>query len=213
MQRDEKQEEEEDKKAIEVRFYKGTPEEIESFIQDQEKQATQVTTKVKGLLKKSIGKETKKTLSNSLELLQSLSFQFARLRSELKHPPDSVAIPPVIGETPYSLSSFDETLHFYYKAKQRLFECRKKKELLKEKLSSIKENLTQLFTDYIHYKDSQNLTAYETISQLLNFQVEYALQKIQSSKSDHTADSLTLLEGRFGSELEKVFNNLGSSPI
>ena len=195
-------------KAIEVRFYQGSPEEIEKFIQEQEKQATQVTTEVKGLLKKSTVEKTKKTLSSSTELLQSLSFQFARLRSELKRPPDSVAIPPVTGTAPYSLNNLDETLHFYYKVKQRLSEHKKKKELLEEKLLSIKENLTQLLTDYVRLKNSQDLKAYKTLAELLSFQIEYALLKVQIFKSDQTADNLTSLEGRFGSELEKVFNNL-----
>ena len=195
-------------KAIEIRFYQGSPEEIDNFIQDQKKQAIQVTTEVKGLLEKSTGEETKKTLSTSLELLQSLSFQFARLRSELKRPPDSVETPPVIGTAPYSLSNFDETLHFYYKVKQRLSGHKKKKELLEEKLSSIKESLTQLLTDYVRLENSQDLKAYETLAELLSFQIEYALLRVQISKSDQAADNLTSLEGRFGSELEKVFNNL-----
>ena len=195
-------------KAIEVRFYQGSPEDIEKFIQEQQKQANQLILEVKVLLKNSTNEETIKTLSNSLKLLETLSFQFARLKSELKRPPDSAATPPVIGEAPYPLSSLDEILHFYDKVKQKLFECKKKKELLKEKLSSIKENLTQLLTNYILFKNSQSFKANETIAQLLSFQVEYALHSVQSSKLDQTADNLTLLEKKFGTELEKIFNNL-----
>jgi hypothetical protein len=102
----------------------------------------------------------------------------------------------------------DETLHFYYKVKQRLSEHMKKKELLEEKLSSIKKSLTQLLTDYVRLKNSQDLKAYEILAELLSFQIEYALLRVQISKSDQAADNLTSLEGRFGSELEKVFNNL-----
>ena len=195
-------------KAIEIRFYQGSPEGIDKFIQEQEKQAIHVTTEVEGLLKKSTDEETKKTLSTSLELLQSLSFQFARLRSELKHPPDSVETPPETGTAPYHLSSFDETLHFYYKVKQRLSGHKKKKELLEKKLSSIKENLTQLLTDYACLKNSQDLKAYEALAELLGFQIEYALLWVQISKTDQAADNLTPLEESFSSEIEKVFNNL-----
>jgi hypothetical protein len=47
-------------KAIEVRFYQGSPEEIEKFIQYQEKQANQVTTEVKIFSKRAQAKKPKK---------------------------------------------------------------------------------------------------------------------------------------------------------
>jgi small-conductance mechanosensitive channel len=197
-------------KAIEPRLYQGSPQEIEAFIQERLDQADQLISEVNLLLQKETKEENKQALANALEFLEGLSFQFTRLRREIKTPSDVAVTPPSIGSSPYSLKVLDETLVFYRQVKQKLHEYQKKKKLIEENLSNIEEDLKPLLIEYIDFKkkDEKNVKIYETLGQLLSLQVEYALKKVQTSKLDQTIDSLDSLAKEYNNQTVKIFDNL-----
>jgi len=197
-------------KAIEPRLYQGSPQEIEAFIEERLNQAEQLISEVNLLLKKETKEENKQTLANALEFLEGLSFQFTRLKRELKTPAEVTVTPPAIGSSPYSLKILDETLVFYRQVKQKLHEYQKKKKLIEENLSNIEEDLKPLIIEYIDYKkkNEKNIKIYETLGQLLSLQVEYALKKVQTSKLDQTIDRLDLLAREYNNQTAKVFDDL-----
>ena len=197
-------------KAIEPRLYQGSPQEIEAFIEERLNQAEQLISEVNLLLKKETKEENKQTLANALEFLEGLSFQFTRLKRELKTPAEVTVTPPAIGSSPYSLKILDETLVFYRQVKQKLHEYQKKKKLIEENLSNIEQDLKPLIIEYIDYKkkNEKNIKIYETLGQLLSLQVEYALKKVQTSKLDQTIDRLDLLAREYNNQTAKVFDDL-----
>ena len=201
-------------RAIETRFYQGSPQEIEAFIQERLNQADQLISEVNLLLERETKEENKQVLASALGFLEGLSFQFTRLRREIKRPPDVVVTPPATGSSPHSLKVFDEALAFYRQVKQKLSEYQKKKKLIEENLSNITEDLKPLLIEYLESKkkDEKNVKIYETLGQLLSLQVEYALKKVQITKLDQTIDSLDSLERQYNNQTEKIFDNLKITP-
>ena len=99
-------------KAIETRFYQGSPQDIEAFIEERRKQADRLISEVTLLLKQETEEKNKRTLSNALEFLEGIPFQLTRLNSEIKRSPEVAVTAPVIGLAPYSLEILDEVLSF-----------------------------------------------------------------------------------------------------
>ena len=60
-------------KAIETRFYQGSPQDIEAFIKERRNQADRLISEVT-LLKEKTGEENKQTLTNALEFLEGIPF-------------------------------------------------------------------------------------------------------------------------------------------
>jgi small-conductance mechanosensitive channel/outer membrane murein-binding lipoprotein Lpp len=197
-------------KAIETRFYQGSPQDIEAFIKERRKQADQLISEVTLLLKKEREEENKRTLTNALEFLEGIPFQLTRLNSEMKRSPEVAVIAPVIGLAPYSLEILDEVLSLYPDVKQGLDKHQKKKKLFENNLSNIEQDLKHLFADYINFKeqDNKDIKGYETLSQLLSLQAEYALQKVQCTKLDQTIDKLSSSEKDLNNQIKEVFKDL-----
>ena len=197
-------------KAIETRFYHGSPQDIEAFIEERHKQADRLMSEVTLLLKKETEEENKRALTNALEFLEGIPFQLTRLNSEMKRSPEVAVTAPVIGLAPYSLEILDEVLSLYPDVKQGLDKHQKKKKLFENNLSNIEQDLKHLFADYINFKeqDSKDIKGYETLSQLLSLQAEYALQKVQCTKLDQTIDDLSSSEKNLSNQIKEVFKDL-----
>ncbi len=196
--------------AIEPRLYQGTPEQIEEFIKNRQYQISQIISQLSSIPKENLSNKDKQALLDALELLEGLSFQFARLKRMIKAPGYSLISIPSLGSPPYKLIDLDKSLSTYHQLIQKLNEYQKQSRVLLTDLSNIEQELKQIFMQYLDLKKdpSKKIKAYSTMAQLMSLQVEYALKMCKKSKLTAAIQKLIPLISEYKKRISKIFNNL-----
>jgi len=197
--------------AIEYRFFNDKPEKIESFIQEYEKKIAQLITKLNSFSSQQLSEEQKRELNDTLSLLEGISFQFVRLKREIKAQL-SQKLPslPDTGNPPFKLTLFETYLDLYHQVIRLLKESQKKLKVLSTELADIEGNLKQIFTQYVQLRKEpqKKLTYYATLAQLISLQVEYALKILKKKQVDAQIKYLLPLISQCKKKMSYIFDNL-----
>lgn len=172
-------------KPVETRLYQGNREEIAAFIKHQEVMVSSLVSEAEKDLSKADNPGDKDAVSNAIQVLQGLSFQFHRLGSELNMPRDLNIKPPVLGNPPYSYEIFKRVRAFQKKIKQQLKDNTNELDSLKQKISTIQSNLKSMAFIYAGIKKDTfpgKFTAYGKLADIYSLQTEYARLNLKASR-------------------------------
>ncbi len=199
---------------IEPKLFKGSPEEINSFIEVYEKQIKEFISQVHKIPLANLTDEDKKEINDTLSLLEGLPFQLSRLKREIKAAPVKPISLPEIGNPPFRLDIFDTYISLYQTISQTIKEASKKLKILNSDLSEIEKNLKQMFTYYVELKEekTKRIKYYVVVAQLLSLQVEYALKSLDRIKTENALNKLSLLLERCRNRLSYIFKRLKIGP-
>ena len=180
-------------KAIEIRLYKGTTEDIISFGKKRQGQVEQLLSEAENLLGQTVDQSKKEEIENAINIFKGIKFQFQRLEAELKRTSDLSAKAPQLGAAPYTIKVFKSIRLFQRAVQQQLDEYTKEVDLLNDKLPAIKNNLEPLLFNYDGMKKEDSAERgmiYKTLAEIYSLQLEYSLLKLRLSKIPYKIDSL-----------------------
>ncbi len=197
---------------IEQRFYKGSPEQVEDFIERCELHVKQIVSELNLIPKESLSMEDRKALLEALDLFGGLSFQFMRLKREIKAPSSYPLISlPGIGNPPYKLQDLDRYLSIYHQLIQKLKEYQNQLKAISVDLSEMQQQLKQIYLMYLDLKrdTAKKIKAQALLAQLISLQVEYALKVVKKYRLSNTIKMLSPRANGCKARIADIFGNLG----
>jgi len=195
---------------IEQKFYQGSPEQIKDFVEKWELHVKQIISQLNLIPKDRLSSKDKKDLLDALDLFEGLSFQFARLKREIRSPEYTLISLPSIGTAPYKLQDLDRYLSTYRQTIQKLKEYQKQLRVISANISEMEQQLKQMFILYLDLKKDpdKKIKAHALFAQLVSLQVEYALKMLKKSRLSKAIEKLTPLTDECKDNIAEIFGNL-----
>lgn len=195
---------------VQQKFYQGSPEQVKDFIEEYELQIKQFISQLNLIPKNRLSKEDKKTLLDTLELFEGLSFQFDRLKREVMAPGYTLVSLPGIGTPPYRLKDLDSYLSTYRHTIQKLKGYQKQLKVISGDISEMEQELKQMLIQYLDLKRDPNkkIKAYNLLAQLVSLQAEYALKMLKKIKLSKAVKKLAPLTKECKENIAKIFDKL-----
>ena len=139
-------------KPIETRLYKGSSEDIISFVQTRQAQVEQLLSEAETLLGQTVDQNEKEGIEDAINIFKGIKFQIQRLNSELKRISDLTVKAPQLGTPPYSINVFKNIRLFQREVQQYLDGDTLEITMINDKLSAIRKNLEALVFNYAGIK-------------------------------------------------------------
>ncbi len=192
---------------FEASILQGEPKQIEGAINSKIREYQGAVNFLEEQLKVRPGE--KETISQAIDLFQGAVYRLISLKGSISSPLEGPSsVPPEKGKPPYTLSDFQKALSNYYVLLQKMEECRQHKQLLKEEIGNLEEDVKDMRVLWAEAKSKAkppfSYKYYLVLAQLVNTQVDYFSKEVELK---HAAENLEQLSS-LRNETEKIMSRM-----
>ena len=196
---------------FEAAILQGTPEQVERAVSSKIGEYQAAVNFLEGQLKAS--PKERETISQAIDLFQGVVYRLISLKGSISSPlegPSSVPIKK--GQPPYTLSDFQRALGSYYTLLQKMEECKQHKQLLKDEIGNLEEDVRDMKVLWVEAKSEAeppfSCKYYLVLAQLVSTQVDYFSKEVELKHAVKRLEQLSSLSNKAEKMLNEMFSDL-----